>query len=718
MTNRTKLLTCLLLCLVFVAACSAALGASDEYPLWIGGTQVTAENCSQLSQNHWSYDPASHTLTLDNYTYSGLGYEYTNSRYAAIYYNGTENLTISLSGSNKITQSRDWAYDDDHVIRSDKADCTVTFAGSGSLDINMFDTWAGPAVFCKGPLVFSSGSVKAIGGNCGISASAITIKKEITAVEVQAYLDTAKAFNGKVINEVIGVGYNQWQQPTSIPADTAGKKLSYKEVGFPSMTFTLVYDPNDGLGAMDSEKVNEGEFFELPVCTIEPPEGKIFSHWEVSGVDLLGMPGSEVLITRSCVNNNTGEITVMARWAEAPAATIKTAPKGQECTYTGSPEELVTAGAAEHGTMQYVLGTDAETAPISDWSTDIPTGVDAKTYYVWYRAIGDETHSSSQKHCVTAVIRKKEATVTAKAQTIPEGSKPKSGVEYAELTDAANGHTLSAVTITADGNKLVPSAAKILGAKEQDVTGNYNITYVPGDLIFRSKTSVKVTFRVVNGEWDNGGSDDREVILTGHEGDVLKLQASQIPGAGTKPAASCKAGSWNTTPDTETAVTKDTTYIYTYAEDPVYTVTLQGDKYTQGNGKDFVFTVKRSIRDNVTFDSFVSVTMDGSPVSEKNYLKAAGSLVLTLKADYLDTLPAGDHKVVITFADGETKANLPIEKALPTPSPTPSPAPTATPRPVPHTGDSTHPAVWIGLLLLSLLGLFLVTAALKASRKK
>ena len=386
MTNKTKLLTCLLLCLVFVAACSAALGASEEYPLWIGGTQVTAENCSQLSQNHWSYDPASHTLTLDNYTYSGLGYEYTNSRYAAIYYNGTENLTISLNGTNKITQSRDWAYDDDHVIRSDKADCTVTFAGSGSLDINMFDTWAGPAVFCKGPLVFSSGSVKAIGGNCGISASAITIKKEITAVEVQAYLDTAKAFNGKVINEVIGVGYNQWQQPTSIPADTAGKKLSYKEVGFPSMTFTLVYDPNGGLGAMDSEKVNEGEFFELPVCTIEPPEGKIFSHWEVSGVDLLGMPGSEVLITRSCVNNNTGEITVMARWAEAPAATIKTAPKGQECTYTGSPEELVTAGAAEHGTMQYVLGTDAETAPVSGWSTDIPTGVDAKTYYVWYRA--------------------------------------------------------------------------------------------------------------------------------------------------------------------------------------------------------------------------------------------------------------------------------------------------------------------------------------------
>ena len=189
---------------------------------------------------------------------------------------------------------------------------------------------------------------------------------------------------------------------------------------------------------------------------------------------------------------------------------------------------------------------------------------------------------------------------------------------------------------------------------------------------------------------------------------------AQIPSVGAKPAASCKAGSWNTAPDTETAITKDTAYVYTYAEDPVYSVAVQGNNYIPGSGKDIVFTVKRSIRDNVTFDSFISVTMDGSPVSEKNYLKAAGSLVLTLKADYLDTLPAGDHKVVITFDDGEAKANLTVEKALPTPSP----APTAAPRPVPHTGDSTHPAVWIGLLLLSLLGLFVVTAALKASRKK
>ena len=86
MINRTKVLACLLLCLVFAAACTAALGTSaTQYPLWIGGTQVTDENCGSLEENHWKYDPSSHTITLKDYSYNGLGYEYTAGRNAAIH---------------------------------------------------------------------------------------------------------------------------------------------------------------------------------------------------------------------------------------------------------------------------------------------------------------------------------------------------------------------------------------------------------------------------------------------------------------------------------------------------------------------------------------------------------------------------------------------------------------------------------------------------------
>ncbi len=80
--------------------------------------------------------------------------------------------------------------------------------------------------------------------------------------------------------------------------------------------------------------------------------------------------------------------------------------------------------------------------------------------------------------------------------------------------------------------------------------------------------SAKVTFKVVNGKWNEGEGDaataDKTVTLTGYEGDTLKLTADQIPTVGTKPNNTYKAGSWDVTPSTDTAITEATTYTYTY----------------------------------------------------------------------------------------------------------------------------------------------------------
>ena len=73
-----------------------------------------------------------------------------------------------------------------------------------------------------------------------------------------------------------------------------------------------------------------------------------------------------------------------------------------------------------------------------------------------------------------------------------------------------------------------------------------------------------MTFRVVNGQWDDETTADKTVTLTGYEGDTLKLAANQIPAVGTKPNATYKAGSWDVTPSTDTAITAATTYTYTY----------------------------------------------------------------------------------------------------------------------------------------------------------
>ncbi|SFQ15435.1 Ig-like domain (group 2) [Lachnospiraceae bacterium XBB1006] len=97
----------------------------------------------------------------------------------------------------------------------------------------------------------------------------------------------------------------------------------------------------------------------------------------------------------------TKEVTVTINKASAVAATVT----ANNRTYDGMDKPLVNVtGTATGGTMQYVLGSNATNAPTENWSTTIPTGKDAKTYYVWYKAVGDETHTDSEAKCITVTI--------------------------------------------------------------------------------------------------------------------------------------------------------------------------------------------------------------------------------------------------------------------------------------------------------------------------
>ncbi|MBQ9069217.1 MAG: hypothetical protein IJ131_09185 [Eggerthellaceae bacterium] len=87
----------------------------------------------------------------------------------------------------------------------------------------------------------------------------------------------------------------------------------------------------------------------------------------------------------------------------------------------------------------------------------------------------------------------------------------------------------------------------------------YTYTYAAKDPI-----SATVTFKVVNGAWDDGKAEDKTVTLEGLEGDQLKLTEDDIPAVGKKPSEGFRAGAWDADPDTETALTEDTTYTYTF----------------------------------------------------------------------------------------------------------------------------------------------------------
>ena len=73
-----------------------------------------------------------------------------------------------------------------------------------------------------------------------------------------------------------------------------------------------------------------------------------------------------------------------------------------------------------------------------------------------------------------------------------------------------------------------------------------------------------VTFKVINGSWNDGTTVDKTVTVTGYEGDMLKLMSDQIPAVGSKPNANYKEGSWDVVPSEDGTITKDITYTYTY----------------------------------------------------------------------------------------------------------------------------------------------------------
>ena len=90
--------------------------------------------------------------------------------------------------------------------------------------------------------------------------------------------------------------------------------------------------------------------------------------------------------------------------ADSAVSTAPTAKTG--LVEDGTAQELVTAGTADGGEMQYVAGMDDRTALTEDWSNKVPTGTDAGTYYVWYKVAGDANHNDTEAACVKAEIEK------------------------------------------------------------------------------------------------------------------------------------------------------------------------------------------------------------------------------------------------------------------------------------------------------------------------
>ena len=221
--------------------------------------------------------------------------------------------------------------------------------------------------------------------------------------------------------------------------------------------------------------------------------------------------------TDSDISSTAITVTV----SNKPAATIATAPTATTGNIIASSSTaLVTAGTASGGTVMYAV-TTTNTKPTSttNFSATVPTASSrsAGTYYVWYYAKGDDSHSDSNiSSTAISVTVKTPATVT----TAPTAT---TGVIYAGSTTAlvtagaATGGTMmykvtdtnTKPTSTEGFSSTVPTAASLTTA------GTYYVWYyAKGDATHAdseiSATSISVTVIIKSemndpNDYSNGG---------------------------------------------------------------------------------------------------------------------------------------------------------------------------------------------------------------------
>ena len=134
----------------------------------------------------------------------------------------------------------------------------------------------------------------------------------------------AFSYEGLVVTAHYSNGSSSVVTPTSVSTpdmNTTGEKtvtVTYTEgevsqtaqyniqVNAPAAKYTVSFLHGEGSGTMDSVQVSEGEDYTLPACTFTAPEGKVFDHWEVDGVETTQL------------TNVTDDVEVVATWKDAP----------------------------------------------------------------------------------------------------------------------------------------------------------------------------------------------------------------------------------------------------------------------------------------------------------------------------------------------------------------------------------------------------------------
>ena len=223
----------------------------------------------------------------------------------------------------------------------------------------------------------------------------------------------------------------------------------------------------------------------------------------------------------------------------------------------------------------------------------------AGSYTATASSIDNANYALPAENTKGFTIGQKVVTITANEQTITYGDSIVTGITQVTTDGIVNGDSLTAITLTPSTSdattegSITPSAATIQNGSEEDVTGNYSITYTDGTLTINKKqitisgitasnkvydrtTDATLVYTEINwADCGRVGSDDLSVSATGvfadsNVGTQKKVTVSGLTLEGTK-ADNYKLAEEGQQTETEADISQKTiTIAGIKAEDKIY----------------------------------------------------------------------------------------------------------------------------------------------------
>ena len=517
------------------------LKAFVAYPLWIGGVRFTAGNLvidadddPGITSGTATYDPASNTLWLTNFVYSGPGL-LTNRYHCALYYEAhSPDFVIDVSGTNRLAQSG-----------ADEGGYSFGLSGQGASTVTIRS---------------------ADGGRLSVAADAASYSYGIYAHYVDLVIDGAAVYavGGPGLYHSFGAMFDLCSltiESGSLAAQ-GGKATNYNSVGVSlGSTRESLFVKGGSLIATGGEG-GWGSYGILGWGSSNPTPlsftgGETLAQGGTAGIADASLSVADGLAVFAGADADGAAAVEGDGWKDQKCVRIAPPPVAATVTFNngngpvaydgqGHGVDVAVSDPADGAALRFTL--DDPSDPDTVWSESAPMFTNVCDETVWVELSAEGYRTATISAAVT--IARAPLAITAKDQTYvyngrPQGEGDPVYVDPADIAakvDVAGlvaGDTLASIVLSGHQtdpgvytNWIAPSDALVTNTMG-DATANYDIGYTNGTLTIEEPPPPTVSNVRARQRWPWNGLVDVDYEVGGYiTGLVARISFEERGGAG------------------------------------------------------------------------------------------------------------------------------------------------------------------------------------------